>query len=155
MRQVFPLSSGWHFTDSPMRDEWLGEDSAGGGSTKAMAPTAAGPAWIPVDVPHTLVTLPFNHFDEASYQKRGTYKREFDSPRIPEGGSVFLDFEGVAVSCRLWLNGRNIGGHSGPYTPFSINITETIHRANAVDRASSVNRAAPEGDASPERSVAT
>ena len=169
MRQVFPLSSGWRFTDSPMRDEWLGEDSAAaepGSDTVALgstaeAPaailtsTAAWPAWIPVDLPHTLVTLPFNHFDEASYRKMGTYKREFDSPRIPEGGSVFLDFEGVAVSCRLWLNGRKIGGHSGPYTPFSIDITETIRRANAVDRANSVNRAAPEGDASPERSAAT
>ncbi len=150
MRRVFPLSSGWGFTDSPMRDEWLGEDFTQGGSVEATAPAlipaAARSVWVPVDVPHTLVTLPFNHFDETSYQKRGTYCREFHSPSIPEGGSVFLDFEGVAVSCRLWLNGRSIGAHSGPYTPFSIDITETIHRADAEGRAAT-NRLFVEVDA--------
>ncbi|HWP67991.1 MAG TPA: hypothetical protein VN437_01735, partial [Rectinemataceae bacterium] len=127
MRAIFPLSSGWHFADSPLRPEWLDGNFVAGGSVTApdgrTAAASPGLAWTPVDLPHTLVTLPFNHFDETSYQKTGTYYREFDTPQIPEGGKIFLDFEGVAVSCKLWLNGRGIGGHSGPYTPFSLEIT--------------------------------
>ena len=158
MRKIFPLSSGWLFIDSPMRDEWLVGDFAEGNPAEATAsrtaafppvptlfPAPAGLAWIPVDLPHTLVTLPFNHFDEGSYQKRGTYSREFDTPRIPEGGRVFLDFEGVAVSCRLWLNGRRIGHHSGPYTPFSVDITEAVR--GALEGRPAANRLFVEVDA--------
>lgn len=171
MRAVFPLSSGWRFADSPLRDEWLdGNFAVGGsatapeaalGSVPAPAPAEAstasqageraggaspGLAWTPVDLPHTLVTLPFNHFDETSYQKTGTYYREFVTPQIPEGGKLFLDFEGVAVSCKLWLNGRGIGGHSGPYTPFSLEITGAVNHigdanhGGAADRAEAVNQ---------------
>jgi len=133
MRKVFPLSSGWHFADSPMWDEWLGEDfTTAPRIASVVAPTTApvaGPAgfvWSPVDLPHSLLTLPFNHFDETSYQKKGTYYREFNTPKVPEGGALFLDFEGVAVACTLWLNGKKIGGHSGPYTPFSLEITGAV-----------------------------
>jgi len=80
--------------------------------------------WEPVDLPHSLLNLPFNHFDETAYQKKGSYCREFEGSRLPEGGKVFLDFEGVAVSCLIWLNGHKVGAHFGPYTPFSVDVTE-------------------------------
>jgi len=85
--------------------------------------------WKPVDLPHSLLTLPFNHFDETAYQKKGSYCREFEGSRLPEGGKVFLDFEGVAVSCLIWLNGHKVGAHFGPYTPFSVDVTEAYVEA--------------------------
>ncbi|HWR10405.1 MAG TPA: glycoside hydrolase family 2 TIM barrel-domain containing protein [Rectinemataceae bacterium] len=116
MRDVYPLSSGWLFHDSPLDEAWLTDSFP-----------AAG--WDRVDLPHTLKELPFNHFDEKACQKKGTYCREFETPELPEGGRLFLDFEGVAVSCKIWLNGRNIGGHRGPYTPFSVDIGEAVKAA--------------------------
>jgi beta-galactosidase len=79
-----------------------------------------------VDIPHNLVELPFNHFDEKSLALRGVYEKEFVSPEIPKGGSVFLDFEGVAISCEIWLNEQCLGVHKSPYTPFSIEVTRTL-----------------------------
>ncbi|TXT42577.1 MAG: beta-galactosidase, partial [Spirochaetes bacterium] len=79
-----------------------------------------------VDLPHTLVPLPENHFDEGRLFVQAHYFKEFDSPEHQPGGRVFLDFDGVAVSCSLWLNGKALGGHRGPYTPFSFDITDFL-----------------------------
>ena len=115
MRRILPLSSGWLFRDTPVEASWL---------DPAFSPLG----WPGVDLPHSLVELPLNHFDEKSYQKKGTYSREFETPPMPEGGRLFLDFEGVAVSCHVWLNGQKIGGHAGPYTPFSFEITAALRQ---------------------------
>jgi len=113
MRSIYPLSAGWQFLGSSLDESWLGDSFS--------------PAdWENVDLPHSLLELPFNHFDEQSYQKKGCYCRDFETPKLPEGGRIFLDFEGVAVSCKIWLNGRKVGSHSGPYTPFSVNIDEAV-----------------------------
>jgi beta-galactosidase len=73
-----------------------------------------------------MVPLPENHFDEGGLFVQGSYFKEFDSPEHPPGGRVFLDFDGVAVSCSLWLNGKALGRHKGPYTPFSFDITDFL-----------------------------
>lgn len=119
MRVTVPLSAGWHYRDSPADGAWLEAGFSPGDD----------PAWRRVDIPHTLQELPLNHFDERSYQKKGTYWRSIDArslPRPDEGGRVFLDFEGVAVSCKVWLNGAKVGGHAGAYAPFSLDVTEAI-----------------------------
>jgi beta-galactosidase len=97
-----PLSEGWWFS---------GSDSV-------------------VNIPHTIRELPFNHFDEKTYQIEATYRRALHTPDIPQGGAVFLEFEGVAVSCRVSVNGQPVGTHSGPYTPFSFDITKFLSPLN-------------------------
>ena len=116
MRTVLPLSSSWFFSDSPLDETWLKDSFSPAG-------------WEGIDLPHTLKLLPFNHFDEGSYQKKGTYCRDFETPALAGGGKAFLDFEGVAVSCSVWLNGRKVGSHAGPFTPFSVDITEELKDA--------------------------
>ena len=119
MRATVPLSAGWRFHDSAAEEAWLAPGFSPGGD----------PGWDRVDIPHTLRELPLNHFDEKSYQKKGTYWRAIDAralPRLDGGGRAFLDFEGVAVSCRVWLNGVKVGGHAGAYTPFSLDVTEAL-----------------------------
>ncbi len=119
MRVTVPLSADWRFHDSAAEEAWLAPGFSPGGD----------PAWRRVDIPHTLQELPLNHFDEKSYQKRGTYWRSIDArslPRLAGGGRAFLDFEGVAVSCKVWLNGVKVGGHAGAYTPFSLDVTEAL-----------------------------
>ncbi len=113
-RRMLPLSSGWFFRDAPMAASWLD-------------PGFSPAGWTEVDLPHSIVELPLNHFDEKIYQKKASYAREFTTPPMPEGGRLFLDFEGVAVSCTVWLNGQKIGGHAGPYTPFFLEVTAAAH----------------------------
>lgn len=106
MKRVIPFSTGWFFHLSP--EEGI------------------PPVYSKIDLPHNLVELPFNHFNEKSLAVRGVYEKEFLTPEIPQGGSAYLDFEGVAVSCEIWLNGQKLGEHKGLFTPFSVDITEAL-----------------------------
>lgn len=49
----------------------------------------------------------------------------------PEKGKlVKLNFEAVDYACTVWLNGREVGGHVGGNTPFSLDVT---HAAKSGD----------------------
>ncbi len=105
MRRIIALNQNWLFFDVPM-----GKTEHG----------------TPVDLPHSIVELPLGNFDETCYQKKACYYKEFPTPDALAAGRVFLDFEGLAVACQAWLNGQSIGGHKGPYTPFSLDITQAL-----------------------------
>lgn len=82
--------------------------------------------WASVDIPHTNLELPYNAFDEKSYQFVSTYARDVDVPELTGGERAFLDFEGVMAACDVWVNGKRAGGHLGGFTPFSIEVTSLV-----------------------------
>jgi len=98
--------------------------------------------WVPVDLPHTNLELPYNAFDEKSCQFVSTYTRDVELPALPGGRRAFLDFEGVMTACDVWVNGRPAGGHLGGYTPFSIEVTSlvTVGANRVVVRVDSTER---------------
>ena len=51
-------------------------------------------AWERVDLPHANKELPYNAFDEHSYQFISTYARELDIPELHAGARAFIDFDG-------------------------------------------------------------
>jgi beta-galactosidase len=110
MRRILPLNRNWLFFDAPM-----GETTDGS----------------PVDLPHSIAALPLGNFDENRYQKKVCYYKEFWIPEGCETSRAFLDFEAVAVSCQVWLNGSFLGGHKGAFTPFSFEITQVLKRKGA------------------------
>lgn len=79
-----------------------------------------------VDLPHTNIELPYNYFDEKSYQFVSTYAKTLKFDNSVKGKKVFLDFEGVMIAAEVYLNGIHVGGHKGGYTNFSIDITEAL-----------------------------
>jgi hypothetical protein len=55
------------------------------------------------------------------------YRRTFDLP--PEGLAVAapaLRFGAVDYRARVWVNGREVGGHEGGYTPFELEIDQAV-----------------------------
>lgn len=42
------------------------------------------------------------------------------------GERVFLQFEAVNYRSQVWLNGQDLGGHEGGFTPFSFEVTDKI-----------------------------
>ncbi len=104
MRRLLPFSSGWEFSETPLAQ-------------------AGESAWGPVDLPHSFVELPLEHEDDSVYQKTALYRKAIGRLELPPQGSAWLDFEGVAVSCSVSVNGKTLGSHAGPYTPFSVDIT--------------------------------
>lgn len=106
MRTETILIDGWTFAEG-FSDDRIGAPMSG----------------TSVELPHTAVELPFDYFDETSYQKPFTYQRRI--PWKPEfaGQHVSLLFEGAMADTTVWLNGTEIIRHRDGYTPFEADLT--------------------------------
>ncbi len=80
--------------------------------------------WETVAIPHTNKEVPYNYFDEKSYQFESCYKKRITLPEKKKNKRWILHFDGVMVWAKVYLNGEFIGEHKGGYTPFSFDITE-------------------------------
>ena len=87
-----------------------------------------------VNIPHTVRELPYNYFDEESYQIVSTYLKVFRVGIASLQKNINLHFEGVMASCEVYVNGQKAGEHKGGYTAFDINITKFVQfeRDNVV-----------------------
>lgn len=112
MHQKSALNYEWYF-----KPGFVPED-------RVCSPSTCG--FEAVDLPHTNRMLPLNYFSESAYQFVSCYKRLITIPGDWKGKTIFLEFEGVMLSCRVYLNGRLVGAHEGGYTPFTIEITPAL-----------------------------
>jgi hypothetical protein len=55
------------------------------------------------------------------------YRRTFTAPDRPMGGRTLLHFGAVDQSCTVWVNGTEVGSHTGGYLPFTFDVTEHLH----------------------------
>ncbi len=85
--------------------------------------TEPNAAFEEIRLPHTVRVLPYNCFDERSYQTRGIYRKRLYLPSEWAGRRLRLRFEGVMAEAAVFLNGSRVGGHRGGYTPFEVDIT--------------------------------
>lgn len=87
-------------------------------------------AFSNVDIPHTNKELPYNYFDESSYQFVSCYRKYFklSADLISPDKHIFISFEGAANYAKVYLNGEFVGEHKGGYTPFSFEITGKINK---------------------------
>lgn len=113
MRNIYPLNFGWKYLpeySEEMVKEGFPEDN-----------------FVTVDIPHTNLELPYNYFDEKSYQFVSCYRKRFDiEGGVKPGKRYLLHFEGAANYSRVFVNGRFAGGHKGGYTPFCFDITQYV-----------------------------
>ncbi|GAB4340863.1 MAG: glycoside hydrolase family 2 TIM barrel-domain containing protein [Candidatus Abyssubacteria bacterium] len=54
------------------------------------------------------------------------YRRSFTVPETWRGTRILLHFEAVDWQCVCYLNGRELGAHTGGYVPFSFDISEHL-----------------------------
>ena len=54
------------------------------------------------------------------------YRRELTVPRRWRGRRVLVHFGAVDRDCTVWVNGRQVGTHTGGFDPFSFDITEAL-----------------------------
>ena len=54
------------------------------------------------------------------------YRRAFTVPAEMQGKRVLLRFGAVDFECTVYVNGKQVGGHKGGYTPFAIDITKAL-----------------------------
>lgn len=59
------------------------------------------------------------------------YRREL--AEAPQAGMrLLLHFGAVDQECRVWLNGRLLGGHTGGYTAFTLDATDALAESNVL-----------------------
>lgn len=134
MRQVISLDGQWDF----VADLDPKYHAVHGGFHK---PDANRRHWLKVRVPGVWQKYAerYDVFEGVCW-----FAREFDVPALPAGAAARLRFGAVNYLCRVFLNGREIGGHEGGYTPFSLDAAVALtpgtnHIAVQVDnRATSI-----------------
>ena len=74
------------------------------------------------------VPMPWQAADPALGKYAGVvwYRRSFDVPTDWRGREVAVRFGAVDHRATVWVNGREVGGHEGGYTPFEVSATEHL-----------------------------
>ena len=111
-RNVYPLNRNWRFSEKT--------------SAEALQPGFDDQSFTQVVVPHTNIRLPWQSFDEKSYEFTSLYRRLLHIPSDIAGRRVFVDFEGVMTASTVYLNGKKLGSYRGGYTPFSFELTQDL-----------------------------
>lgn len=86
---------------------------------------STGAGWSPVSVPHAFNAGDYSERSYTGYT--AWYATEFNLPRGPRGSKWILHFDSVNFKARVWLNGREVGGHTGGYVPFEL-LAKSIKR---------------------------
>lgn len=88
-----------------------------------------------VTLPHTWNAVDGQDGGNDYYRGTCRYELQLERPEIPEGGRAILQFDGAAMSARVFLNGKEIASHQGGYSTFRVDITDELAEKNllAVD----------------------
>ncbi len=95
-------------------------DPSDAGEAEGLPSGTQGIGWRAVAMPDVVDPDP----DEAAFDGSvAWYRTSFDAPATPAGTTWAVHFEQVRRTARVWLNGREIGGHRDPYVPFELPAT--------------------------------
>jgi len=79
-------------------------------------------SWNKITVPGNWDTLPAY----STFKGKGWYRREFVAPTGWQGKHIRLKFDAVYHDATVTLNGKELGSHSGGYTPFEFDVTDAV-----------------------------
>ncbi len=114
MRKVIPINFEWYFKTYEKNDEKrISFDDL-----------------EIVDIPHQVVELPLNNFNERSYQDVFSYYKVFKLSEKDQGKLCHILCEGILHHAKIYINGHYVGEHYGGYTPFEFEMSEHISYTN-------------------------
>ncbi|HXG86261.1 MAG TPA: hypothetical protein VNI84_19735, partial [Pyrinomonadaceae bacterium] len=58
--------------------------------------------------------------------EEGWYKLTIDADKIPADKRVFIEFDGVAMKSKVFLNGAELGNHTGMFSRFAFDLTRQL-----------------------------
>ena len=77
----------------------------------------------------------FKKYEDARLKKlgfdtekaeEGWYKLVIDADQFPKDKHVFIEFEGVAMKSKVYLNGAELGNHTGMFSRFQFDLTPDL-----------------------------
>ena len=84
----------------------------------------------PVTLPHTWNAVDGQDGGNDYYRGSCTYALQLPAIRLPEGGRAVLQFDGVAMTAVVNLNGQKVAEHKGGYSTFQVDITDVLQDTN-------------------------
>ncbi len=79
-----------------------------------------------VRLPHNVGNIPLHYASPSAYETVCGYRHDIDVPKEIIGQKVFLQFDGAAHIAEVFLNNESVGTHYCGYTPFRIDISDTL-----------------------------
>ena len=86
----------------------------------------------PVTLPHTWNAVDGQDGGNDYYRGSCTYALQLPAVRLPEGGRAVLQFDGVAMTAVVNLNGQKVAEHKGGYSTFRVDITDLLQDKNTL-----------------------
>ena len=84
----------------------------------------------PVTLPHTWNAVDGQDGGNDYYRGSCTYALQLPAIRLPEGGRAVLQFDGVAMTAVVNLDGQKVAEHKGGYSTFRVDITDVLQDTN-------------------------
>ncbi|MBZ5585864.1 MAG: DUF4982 domain-containing protein, partial [Acidobacteriia bacterium] len=79
------------------------------------------------------VQLPYSELARDNDANVRWYRKTFAAPPEARRKLVFLDFEGVAIQCAVWVNGKKAGEHLDAFNSFRFDITGLVNPPGAAN----------------------
>ena len=86
----------------------------------------------PVTLPHTWNARDGQDGGNDYYRGTCGYRTTLPSVDLPDGGRAVLQFDGVAMSAEVRLNGETLAEHKGGYSAFRVDITDALQKTNQL-----------------------
>lgn len=86
----------------------------------------------PVTLPHTWNAVDGQDGGNDYYRGNCTYTTQLPKIELPEGGRAVLQFDGVAMTAVVSLNGQRLAEHKGGYSTFRVDITDALEDTNTL-----------------------
>ena len=86
----------------------------------------------PVTLPHTWNAVDGQDGGNDYYRGTCTYTTQLPKMELPEGGRAVLQFDGVAMTAVVSLNGQKLAEHKGGYSTFRVDITDALQDTNTL-----------------------
>ncbi|HOX28044.1 MAG TPA: glycoside hydrolase family 2 TIM barrel-domain containing protein, partial [bacterium] len=149
--------TGWKLADGPLKTKWAKDVSPSNTLPEYPRPQMVRKDWlnlnglwdyaiVPKDggsavsaydgkilVPYPVESALSGVMRRVDENQKLIYKRNFVIPKNWAGKRVLLHFGAVDWETTVWVNGKKIGGHSGGYDPFSLDVTGALKKSGVQE----------------------
>ncbi len=112
MREVLNFNDAWIFCKTDVLPEKMPAD------------------WESVTLPHTWNAVDGQDGGNDYWRGTAMYCKQFASPENLGDKTAVLEFQGVAMTADVYLNGQKVAHHEGGYSAFRVDVTALLQKEN-------------------------
>ncbi|MEP6930390.1 MAG: glycoside hydrolase family 2 TIM barrel-domain containing protein [Flavobacterium sp.] len=86
--------------------------------------------WTGINLPHSWNSEDATDLNPGYRRDASWYQKKLNIAEIDKNQRYFLYFEGSNVTTKVYVNGKEAGGHIGGYIGFTIDVTNDIKKGN-------------------------